>query len=96
MLKNMLFSSKSYTNFYYRHHMNVEALVKENESLILGSIGVITVLFILGGAYFIWAKPRFLYMPIYASYEKDSDIAVNDEDDIGTEMKEGQRGDIIL
>ena len=92
----MLFSSKSYTNFYYRHHMNVEALVKENESLILGSIGVVTVLFILAGAYFIWAKPSFLYMPIYESYEKDSDIAVDDEDDIGTEMKDGQQGDIIL
>ena len=73
--------------------MNVEALMKENESLILGSIGVITVLFIIGGVYLLWARPKFLYMPIYESYEKDSDIGVDDEDDIGTEMKEGQWDD---
>ena len=63
----------------------MKTMMKQNESIILGSIGIITVCLLLGGMYLVWTRPRFLYMPIYDAYEyeKDSDIAT---EDIETEM----------
>jgi len=62
--------------------------MKERENGILVSIGVATVCMILCGLYLLWTKPKFLYMPIYENYEKDSEIHF--EDDTGTEMAESQ------
>ena len=57
--------------------------MKQNESIILGSIGIVTVCLLFGGIYLVWTRPRFLYMPIMESYEKDSDIGT---EDIETEL----------
>ena len=61
----------------------MKTMMKQNESIILGSIGVVTICLLLGGIYLVWTRPRFLYMPIYEAYEKDSDIGT---DDIETEL----------
>ena len=46
--------------------------------------------FIRCGAYLIWSRPQFLYMPIYeSSYEKDSDAM--DDNIIETGMAEEHR-----
>ena len=58
-------------------------MMKQNESIILGSIGIVTVCLLLGGIYLVWTRPRFLYMPIMETYEKDSDIGT---EDIETEL----------
>lgn len=67
--------------------------MKNNEALILGIIGVVTVCLILFGCYLLWARPKFLYMPIMEDYEKDSEI--HGEDDM--EMVEGvhQDGEVL-
>ena len=58
-------------------------MMKQNESIILGSIGIVTICLLLGGIYLVWTRPRFLYMPIMETYEKDSDIGT---EDIETEL----------
>mmetsp|Transcript_18807 Transcript_18807/g.30719 ORF Transcript_18807/g.30719 Transcript_18807/m.30719 type:complete len:85 (-) Transcript_18807:82-336(-) len=55
--------------------------------MILGSIGLATVCLILCSFYLLWSRPKFLYLPIYENYEKDSDGM--DKDDTGAEMVEG-------
>ena len=61
----------------------MKTMMKQNEPIILASIGIVTVCLLLGGVYLVWTRPRFLYMPIYEAYEKDSDI---ETEDIETEM----------
>ena len=61
----------------------MKTMMKKNEPIILGSIGIVTVCLLLGGMYLVWTRPRFLYMPIMESYEKDSDIGT---EDIETEL----------
>ena len=65
-------------------------VIKQNEAIILGSIGMATVLTIICGLYLLYSKPKFLYMPIYENYEKESDIA-DEDDNVGTEMVTGSR-----
>ena len=64
--------------------------MKQNEPLILGSIGVITVVLLFFGFYLLWSRPKFLYMPVYENYyEKDSEIGYDDVASDETEMVEG-------
>jgi len=65
----------------------IKTMAKQNENIILGSIGVATVALILCVMYMLWMRPRFLYMPIYENYEKDSGETL--ADGTGTEMVDG-------
>jgi hypothetical protein len=44
--------------------------VKDNETFVLTVVAGIGIASIVIFAYILWAKPRFLLMPIYESYEK--------------------------
>ena len=72
--------------YTFRHRM--KTAMRQHESKILWGIGIATIVLIVGGMYLLWTRPKFLYMPIYEQYEKDSDVT--DEDDVaGAEMVEG-------
>jgi len=81
-------------SFGIRHQ--IKRIAKQNENVILGSIGIATVALILCVMYMLWMRPRFLYMPIYENYEKDSDATR--VDGTGTELVEGygEEGEELL
>jgi len=67
----------------------MKSVVKHNETLLLGIVGMVMVCGVLCGLYLVWARPKFLYMPLY-----DSGGCM--DDDSKTEMKEGQGQDLEL
>jgi hypothetical protein len=46
--------------------------VKDNQTIVLASVGVIGIASIVMVVYILWAKPRFLHMPIYDKIDEDS------------------------
>ena len=76
------------TYHYLKYRNNLKTSLKDYEDIILGIIGIATVCLILFGLYLLWSRPKFLYMPIYENYEKDSEIEYAD-DGTGAEMVEG-------
>ena len=58
----------------------IHMTLKENETLVLGVVGVGTVVLVICGMALLWTRPKFLYMPIYDAYDKDSEISPEDDD----------------
>ena len=67
----------------------MKTAMKQNETLILSVVGASSILLILCGFVFVWSRPKYMYMPIYENYERDSNVATGDDAADGTELAEG-------
>ena len=69
--------------------------LKSSEPTILAAVGVGTLVMLAALAYVLYARPSYLYMPLYDDFDdKNSDVVTEDHEE--TEMGRGSRTVIAL